>query len=78
MVSVLACSFSMLEDSTAILVDDPGSFHALVLSHLSSLPGEGKSSWSFSGWEDVRYSGSQSRFRLQKLFKLNDCLSHVE
>jgi hypothetical protein len=29
MVSVLACSFSMLEDNTAILVDDPVLFMLL-------------------------------------------------
>ncbi len=75
---LLASSFSMLEDSAAILVDDSSSCHTLVLSLLSSISGEGKSSWSLSGWEDIRNSGSQSGICLKEPFQLNDCLSFVE
>ena len=75
---LLASSFSMLEDSAAILVDDSSSCHTLVLSLLSGISGEGKSSWSLSGWEDVRNGGSQSRISLKEPFQFNDCLSLVE
>jgi len=75
---LLTSPFSMLEDSAAILVDDSSSCHTLVLSLLSGISGEGKSSWSLSGWEDVRNGGSQSGISLKEPFQFNDCLSLVE